>query len=150
MTRIASDNRYLHKDFHAALSMGIEYLDHRLSPQAVRDYLCQFARAFYRPLTQDLASRGLIALQEHFERIYQVEGAEVSVRLREDELVVEVQRCPAVSYMREHGRPVARLFCETTRAVNEAVCEGTDFEAELVRYDERTGASVQRFCRRKA
>jgi hypothetical protein len=147
MTRRAGDNPYLHKDFHGALSAGIEYLHVTFGEQAVRDYLRQFAQAFYRPLTEALATRGLVALKEHFERIYHEEQAAVRISLREDELVVDVPRCPAVTHMREHGYPVARLFVETTRTVNEALCEGTPFAAELVEYDEQTGRSVQRFFR---
>ena len=147
--RKASDNPYLHKDFHGALSAGIEYLHLRLGPQAVRDYLRQFALAFYKPLTEAVRDRGLVALKEHFERIYRLEGAAASLRLSEDELIVEVPRCPAVTHMREHGYPVARLFRETTRTVNEALCEGTPYAAELLHYDEQDGRSVQRFFRRK-
>ena len=149
MRHKASDNVYLHKDFHGALSLGIDYLDQRGGLQAVRDYLRQFASAFYPPLTEALKRRGLVALKEHFERVYRTEGTEVSLRLSEDELIVEVPRCPAVTYMRQHGHHVARLFHETTRTVNEAICEGTGFAAELVRYDEQTGASCQRFYRRQ-
>ena len=147
ITRKASDNPYLHKDFHGALSAGIEYLHERYGEQAVREYLRQFARAFYKPLTEDVNQRGLVALKEHFERTYRTEGAEVRLRMTSDELVVEVPRCPAVTHMREHGYKVARLFVETTRTVNEAICEGTPFAAELVEYDEPSGRSVQRFYR---
>ena len=51
--------------------------------------------------------------------------------------------------MREKGYPVAELFVETTRTVNEALCEGTPFAAELVQYDDANGHSIQRFYRRK-
>ena len=149
ITRKASDNPYLHKDFHGALSTGIEYLHERYGEQAVRDYLRQFARAFYKPLTDAVKARGLVALKEHFERIYRTEGAEARFRLSEDELVIDVPRCPAVTHMREHGYKVARLFVETTRTVNEALCELTPFAAELVEYDEPSGRSVQRFFRRQ-
>ena len=43
---------------------------------------------------------------------------------------------------------VSPLFVETTRTVNEAICEGTPFAFELVEYDEQTGKSIQRFYRR--
>lgn len=62
--------------------------------------------------------------------------------------MLKVKACPAVMHMRENGYPVARLFHETTKTVNEALCEGTPFEAELAEYDEETGRSVQRFYRR--
>ena len=149
MRRAASDNPYLHKDFHGALSAGIDYLDATYGDQAVRQYLRQFARSFYAPLTEAIASRGLVAIEEYFRRIYGLEGGSARFERSDDELRILVDACPAVTHMREHGYPVARLFRETTDTVNRAICEGTPFSAELVEYDEATGRSVQRFFRNK-
>jgi predicted ArsR family transcriptional regulator len=150
MRRQASDNEYVHKDFHGALSAAIEYLDERYGEEAVRDYLREFTTTFYAPLVREIAERGLAPLRDHFQRVYGREGGAAELRLTEDELVIRVRACPAVTHMRENGYPVARLWVETTRTVNEALCEGTPFAAELVEYDEQTGGSVQRFLRRAA
>lgn len=150
MHRQAADNVYLHKDFHGALSGGIEYLHKQCGAEAVREYLHNFARTYYAPLTRQLAQDGLSALREHFERIYADEGAAVDIALTESEMVLRVPMCPAVAHMRAHGYPVARLFHETTATVNAAICEGTPFAAELLEYDVETGRSVQRFYRRNA
>lgn len=150
MRRQAADNRYFHQDFHGALSCGIEYLHTHYGEEAVRDYLREFTLAFYAPLRQALRARGLAALREHFAALYRAEGGEAAFALSADELVIRVAACPAVRHMRAHGQPVARLFHETTRVVNETLCEETPFAAELVEYDPQTGRSVQRFCRRDA
>ena len=55
---------------------------------------------------------------------------------------------PAVIYLREHGMPVAPLFSETIKTVNETICEGTSYAAEMLSYDEATGASAVRFSLR--
>ena len=148
MHRSAGDNAYLHRDFHGALSVGLEYLDEHYGEDAVREYLRQFALAFYAPLTDSLRRRGLVALVEHFHRVYDLEGGEIRFTLSDDELLVEVQACPAVAHMRKQGYPVARLFHETKAAVGKAICDGTAFDAELLEYDPDTGRSVQRFSRR--
>jgi hypothetical protein len=148
MRRQASDNEYLHKDFHGALSAAIEYLDERYGEEAVRDYLREFTTTFYAPLIREIARRGLAPLRDHFQRVYEREGGAAELRLTEDELLIRVTACPAVTHMRQNGYRVARLWVETTRTVNEALCEGTPFAAELVEYDDQTGASVQRFFRR--
>ncbi len=148
MSRRGSDNVYLHKDFHGALSAGIEYLEVNYGAEAVRDYLRRFTRAYYALLIDQIKTRGLVALKEHFERIYAIEGAAVQIDLSEDELTVRAGECPAVAHMRSHGYPIARLFVETTRTVNEALCEGTPFQAELLDYDDQTGGGTQRFTRR--
>jgi len=148
MRHKASDNEYLHKDFHGALSCGIEYLHVCYGEDAVRAYLCDFAASFFAPLREALISRGLVALKAHFEKVYKVEQAEAEFSLSGNELVIRVKACPAVTHMRRQGYQVARLFHETTRTVNEALCEGTPYAAELVEYDYGTGRSVQRFFRR--
>lgn len=150
MRRKASDNEYLHKDFHGALSAGITYLEEHYGEEAVREFLRTFAHTYFAPLVEDLRRHGLVALKGHFERMYEVEGGRCRIDLSDDELILSVEACPAVMHMREHGYPVARLFHETSKTVNEALCEGTPFCAEWVEYDERTGRSVQRFRRRQA
>jgi hypothetical protein len=146
--RTARDNVYLHKDFHGALSAGIEYLDRNFGEESVRQYLRQFAVSYYAPLIEAVRDRGLLALSDHFAKVYHEEGAEVRMRLTEDDLFIELDACPAVTHMRKHGYAVARLFHETTRTVNEALCESTPFAAELLDYDQETGRSVQHFHRR--
>ncbi len=149
MRRKAGDNAYLHRDFHMALSMGLDYVKLHYGADAVREYLSDFARAYYAPLTAALKRRGLVAMRDHLKRIYQIEKARVRLDLSRDELVLEVAACPAVSYMRQAGARVSPLFVETHRALYAAICEGTPFAFELASYDRRTGRSVQRFYRRK-
>jgi hypothetical protein len=150
MRRTAADNTYRHPDFHGALSNGIEYLERTYGPEAVREYLWQFSNAFYAPLKQRIAERGLDALREYLEDLYGAEGGRIHVRAIDDGLHVEVESSPDVMHMRSAGYHVARLFREVTSTVNEAICAGTPFKAELLEYDEQTGRSVQRFTRRDA
>ena len=147
MSRDSSDNVYLHKDFHGALSAGIEYLETHYGEGAVRDYLRRFVESFYAPLKEEIRKRGLAALKEHFERIYAIEEGTINIEYCEDEMVLEVASCPAVMHMRTRGYGVAKSFVETTRTVGRALCEGTEFDTELLEYDEETGRSVQRFYR---
>jgi len=150
MRRKASDNVYLHKDFHGALSRGIEYIDQHYGPEAVREYLRQFASAFYAPLTAEINRRGLAAIKERIEHAYRTEQALVTTRLSPDELLVEVPACPAIAHMRSHGYAVARLWGETSRTVYETICAGTPFAVEVLEYDDATGRSRVRFYRRAA
>ena len=149
MHRSANDSTYLHKDFHGALSCGIEYLHQNFGATAVRDYLHQFARVYYASLTESLQRRGLVVLENYFRELYATEGVAICSTLTDDELRIEIDACPAVTHMRTHNYPVARLWHETTNTVNRAICLGTPFQAELVEYVEETGRSVIRFYRRK-
>jgi len=149
MERRASDNEYLHRDFHGALSSALIYLEERFGPEAVREYLGEFAHAYYAPLREDLLARGLPAIAERLRRVYETEGGEARLRLTDDELIVEVPACPAVRHMRARGYAVSPMWRETIRSVNEGICEGTPWEFELLQYREDTGASTGRFFRRE-
>lgn len=149
MSQTASADQYLQQDFHGVLNTAIEYLDQYHGEEAVRRYLRQFASSFYSPLIKSLKERGLIALEEHFKKIYESESGKIEMILSKDELVLEVEACPVVTHMHQHGYPVTRLFYETTKTINETLCDGTPFSAELLEYDEQTGRSVQRFYRRE-
>ena len=148
MTRQASDNDYLHKDFHGALNQALIYLERNFGAGAVREYLRQFAQAFYAPLTRELKDRGLAALKAHLERLYRTEGAEFTIVFSADELVLRVAACPAVGHIRKLGLAVSPHFAETTRTVNAAICEGTPFAFELLEYDPESGRRVERYSRR--
>ncbi len=149
MRRTAADNVYLHKDFHGALSAGIEFLHRRWGAEAVREYLHQFARTYYAPLSAALRERGLAAMKEHLERTYEAEGGRITMRCSDDELLLEVEACPAVTHMRQRGYAVAELFSETTRTVYQAICEDTPFAVEVLQHDDDTGRSRVRFYRRQ-
>lgn len=148
MRRRASDNQYLHKDFHGALNVSLDYLLEHYGEESVREYLHDFARSYYAPLSEDVRSRGLIALKEHFEKVYSAEGGRVEICLTDDELTLNVDACPAVAHLHERGFTVSKSFLETSRTVNAAICEDTEFTAELLEYDLLTGRSIQRFYRR--
>jgi hypothetical protein len=150
MQKKPAENVYHHADFHGALSCGLEYLQDHYGPDSVKEYLRDFTRTFFAPLREDLKARGLEALRDHFATLYRHEGGDVRIELNDHELSIAVSACPAVTHLRSKNYPVARMWSETTRTVNETLCEGTRFQAELVSYDEATGSSVQRFYRRPA
>ena len=150
MHRQAADNTYLHKDFHGALSVGLDFLQTNYGDEAVRDYLRRFTQSYFAPLRKELLEEGLPALARYFQRMYETEGSKIELEQHDDELVVKVPACPAVTHMRKHDYAVSPLFYETTKTVNDALCEGTPFAAELLEYDEQTGRSIQRFWRTSA
>jgi hypothetical protein len=149
MRRRAADNVYLHKDFHGALNQALIYVEEHFGAEAVKEYVYQFAKGFYAPLTRRLREDGLAVLREYFERVYSLEGAECRIEESPGELILRIPRCPAVSHIREMGLTLSPLFPETSRTVNAAICEGTPFEADILEYDLETGRSVQRFARRR-
>lgn len=136
----------VHKDFHGALSYGLQFVEDHYGPEGLRSFLSGLAHTVYRALVEDLRTRGLPALEDHWRTVFDLEQGDYEMRIDEDALVLTVQRCPAVSHMNECGYAVADHFCEHTRVVNEAVCQAAGYAA-TVEYDQAAGRCVQRFRR---
>jgi len=134
----------VHKDFHGALSYGLQFLEEAYGPEGLREFLTGLADSVYKPLVEDLRAKGLDALERHWRTVFELEGGDVTLEHDGDTLVLTVHRCPAVSHMREHHYAVADHFCEHTGIVNEAVCRAAGYESST-EYDQEAGRCVQRF-----
>jgi len=148
ITRKASDNPYFHRDFHIALNYGIDYLHRKFGEGAVREYLAQFARAYYAPLKSGLKEDGLIVIKEHYEKIYKIEGAEFDIKFSQNELIIHLFASPAVMHIKANGHRVSPTFHETVTTVNKEICRDTPFECEVIEYEHENGAYRLRFFRR--
>jgi len=150
MERRASDNKYLHKDFHVLADQGIAFVGEKYGDNGVREYLYRFTCAYYAPLIEAIKERGLVALKEHIEKIYEIEEAPDTVKLTltEDELLVEVKYCPAVKFMKSVGYTPSKWYVETTRTVNETIADKTNYGFELLYYEADSGKAAYRFFRR--
>lgn len=149
LTQKASDNQYFHKDFHIALNYGIDYLHKRFGEEAVVEYLIQFAKAYYLSLRIAIKEKGLLAIKEHYEKIYEVESAEFNMNISPDELIIQLSASPAVVHIKTKGHSVSELFRETVVTVNKTICENTSYDFEMLEYNDENGAYRLRFFRRK-
>ena len=136
----------VHKDFHGALSYGLEFLEEQCGGEGVQAFLSSLAGTVYKPLVEAMRERGLEALREHWQRIFDIEDGDADLFMEGDTLVLNVRRCPAVWHMKDRGYAIAPHFCEHTRIVNEAVCKAAGYAAR-VEYDQDAGRCVQRFRR---
>lgn len=134
----------VHKDFHGALSYGIQYLVEHYGMEGLIKYLSGLADTVYAPLVGRMKSHGLSALREHWQTVFDVEDGEYSLGERDDVLVLEVHRCPAIAHMKEHGYAISPHFCEHTRILNEAICRKAGYDCS-VEYNQEEGRCVQRF-----
>jgi len=136
----------VHKDFHGALSFGLQFIEERYGTEGLREFLEGLADTVYKPLADALRQQGLSALREHWETVFGLEGGEIDMQMEDGQLVLRVLRCPAIAHMKQLGYRIAAHYCEHTRIVNEAVCAAAGY-ASSVEYDQSAGQCVQRFWR---
>jgi hypothetical protein len=145
MERNDSDNKYLHRDFHVALNLLLNYILDSLGEKALKEYLEQYSRAFHRPLNQRLKSGDKELLATYFREKYRSEEWPVRISLSEDAVGIEQDACPGMAAVLSRGEKPCRLYVETYNTVYKTLCEGTPFDYSLDYFDNDTGACRQRF-----
>jgi len=149
MTRKASDNKYLHKDFHIGLNILLDYIHDNFGKEAVIQYLSQYARAYYQPLREQLKAGNTAALSDYLTQIYQKEEWLVQIRSGEDFIELQQDACPGMSHIKASGKQPSCCYIETYQTVYGTLCEGTPFQYHLQRFDDETGACTQIFTKKE-
>ena len=144
----ASDNEYLHMDFHGALCYSIKYLDDKFGAKSTKEYLQQVGRTYFAPLSDALKKDGLLALEKHFKNIFTKEGGKFSLSYQGDTLVLKVDKCPAIAHLKEKNQLYTQRYCETTVIVNETICQEAGYECSC-EYVPGEGECVQKFWKAK-
>lgn len=143
MDRKASDNKYLHRDFHLSADIGIAYVGNNYGDDAVKEYLVQFTRSYFAKLVDAVKLRGLIAIEEYLHRIFRAEEKEnyLQTELTEQQIKVKIIKCPAIEYMKSAGRVPSKWYGETTKTVYPILAEMAGIKFDLISYNEDTGAA---------
>jgi len=144
----ASDNKYLHKNFHGALCYAVKYLDENYGPEATTEYLEQVGRTCFSPLTEQLSKEGLPALEKHWRDIFAKEDGEFSVHYESQTLVLTVDECPAITHLEKTNQLVTDRYCETTVVVNETICREAGYRC-FCEYEPGKGKCIQKFWKDK-
>jgi neutral ceramidase len=149
MERKASDNKYLHKDFHIALNLMMQYLYENFGKDALIDYLKQFAKAYHKPLIQKLKTGDQEALLNYFNDIYEKEEWPVKITTGENFIELTQDACPAISHIVKNGSTPCPYYRETYNTVYKTICDDTPFEYKLENFNDTTGACKQIFIRKE-
>jgi predicted ArsR family transcriptional regulator len=119
----------LHKDFHGSMNAAVEYVGRRYGREGLREVFRNTAQKVYRSIYEKLKAGDWSELIEHWRYFMDREGADYSLEVTGDAVVMTVRRCPAVARLKELGMTPSEFFCDQTVLLNEAWCENTPFEA---------------------
>lgn len=139
MCRRASDNRYLHKDFHGVLSGGMAYLEETYGLEAVHAFLRRFVDEYHAPLKAAIRARGLPPLREYLEEIFRIEEADFTIEATPGRLEIHLAANPAILHIRRRGYPMKPSFHETSDFLYKVLCEDTPLSFSTQRLDPATG-----------
>lgn len=131
-------------DFYAALNATFRFIARRLGQAALVRYWQELGQTYYAPVTRLWQQGGLPAVEKYWRDFFAAEpGAEVSIQLREREVELQVLTCPAIRYLREHGREIHPDFCQHCFHVGSAMGQGAGMD---VRIQGGNGTCTQRYA----
>lgn len=143
----SSQLKYLHRDFHNILNLGIEYVRENMGDEAVTEYLQKLAMDFYKPVIDAIKVGKLDALRRHLEEQYEKEEASDAIEFEQsaDTLILRVHWCPAVRHMRASGVNPSPLFSQTSSVIYGTMAKQAGLLYEMGAYDAQTGAALHQF-----
>ena len=125
----------LHRDFHASILDGYNYVKDNFGMEAIREVLGNLARGVQKSMHEKLKRGDASELLEHWRYYMEREGGEECFTLVETAdggAVFEVRTCPARAYLSKRGVAGGEGLCELTRIFNDELVEGTPFTLETV------------------
>lgn len=143
----AEDNKYLHRDFHLLGDLALKYCGEQFGDESVAEFLTDYTLNYYSPQIEDIKKRGLTAIKEWIEKIYEVEEATelLHTELTDTSLTVKIDKSPVIEYMRSLNQQPSKYYIEETRTLYNVIAEACNFNFFLIDYNE-DGTATFKFC----
>ena len=136
----------VHRDFHASVLDGVNYLLDDFGEDAARKVLRRTATEVYRTMHEGLRRGDKTELLDWWCYYLDREGGAYTLEETADGAILTVSSCPAQTHLVKRGIPGGKRTCWATRILNDALCEGSPFEIIL----EETGDfSCRQILRKK-
>ncbi len=135
------DNKYLHRDFHLLGDMALTYCGDNFGDDAVIGFLTTYVKNYYSPQIEDIKKRGLLAIKEWIEDVYEREEATdlLHTELSDNTLTVTIDKSPVIEYMHSLNQEPGRFYDQQTKTLYAVVAESAGFGFELAYYNEDGG-----------
>lgn len=122
----------VHKDFHRLVCATLRYLTDLYGREAAEEVVVRTAKGVFRSMRESLAAGDFAELSEYWRLHLSREGGDFSIESLPDGLRLTVRDCPAQRRMVELGEAPDPVLCRATQIFNEALAEGSPFEASTI------------------
>ena len=121
----------LHRDFHASILDGVNYLRDNYGDEALREVLFNTGTKVYRTLHEKLVQGDPSELIAWWRYYLDREGADYMLEENAEGAVLVVAECPALRHLENRAVPGGKGLCLATRILNDAFCSGSPYEIVL-------------------
>ena len=137
----------LHRDFHASILDGANYVRDNYGEAALREVLFETGTKVYRTMHEKLVAGDASELLAWWRYYMDREGADYSLETTADGAVLTVRDCPALKHLENRKISGGKGLCAATRILNEALCSDSPYEIVLEETGDRS--CVQRLRRKQ-
>ena len=136
----------LHRDFHASILDGANYVRDNYGDAALQEVLFNTGTKVYRTMHEKLVAGDPSELIAWWRYYLDREGSDYTLEEAADGATLTVRDCAALKHLENRKIPNGKGLCTATRLLNEALCTGSPYEIVL----EETGdRSCRQILRRK-
>ena len=136
----------LHRDFHASILDGANYVRENYGEAALREVLFNTGTQVYRTLHEKLVAGDPSELLAWWRYYLDREGADYSLEEADGGAVLTVRDCAALRHLENRKIPGGKGLCAATRILNDAFCTGSPYEIVLEETGDRSCRQV--LCRK--
>ena len=118
-------------DFYFANNAMFRHIHDRYGKAALIEYWQALGREYDRARLQRWRRGGLRAVADDWRDYFgREQGAVVEVTCDDQAVELDIQVCPAIKHLRDHGREIVPYFCEHCDHINGAMCQSTGMRFE--------------------
>ena len=121
----------LHRDFHASILDGVNYVRDNYGEEALREVLFNMGTKVYRTIHEKLVAGDTSELIAWWRYYLDREGSDYTLNETNDGAVLTVRDCAALKHLETRKIPGGKGLCAATRILNEAFCSDSPFEIVL-------------------
>ena len=123
----------VHKDFHASILDGYNYVKDNYGDDAIKGVMRNFAQKVYQQMYKKLKAGDSSELLEYWEwYMTREQGKYTLTKTADGGAVFEVKSCPGRNHLVNRKIAGGEGLCAATKLFNECLTEGTPFTLETV------------------
>jgi hypothetical protein len=147
---------YLYKqpvdvDSHGQLGSIIFYLLNQYGEKETESIMESITEDIYKTLISKIKKNGIVEFEKHFKEIMTLEKGVYKIKRDDENLTIEVCKCPAIQPAKEHmerrNMKIPEVFCKLcTEVVNKVIARESGYNF-LIDYNQDEGKCIQKFWR---
>lgn len=111
-------------DFYFAINATFRFILENYGEAALRDYWRAMGEEYFAPLAKRFRDGGRDEVAGYWRDFFVEEhGGDVSVAQEEDVVTIDVRDCPAIRWLKLHGREICPNYCRHCHHVSAAIAE---------------------------